>query len=770
MALRPDTGIPFDATYDPDAAYAYEQSGAGLISPGPMESGPIQPEADAPNTVGINPEGMWWVNGKKFHRDDHQSAVESQQALDGPIKPLPAGYRAVGPDEYKGYLRQIIDPSVGRLMSKNFGIGVDVSQQLKGSDLKFFGAEETGQKVIDQQTEDLRFNQPYQRKFTDIKSIGDAGMWFVANIAQMAPLMVEMIAISLLTGGAGGIAAGAATGGAKFLARGAAKKAVSNAATKTEAMAAIRGARMVKEGKLVKDSAEHKALRKAGRVFGAKVGAIAASEGVAIGDIYQAVEESGNYDSPTLARLVTLVASIPYAAAEVLPVFAAAKLATRGGGTSFLKRGNRASRFAKGAGAGIAVEGPTELVQDMLSLGAAGELDLHDPEVRNQLINAFAAGAGFGAPLGGAVAMIGRTPKVDKVDVEKEQSDILNPGKQEEMFDTEDSALGGLTNLYEQTDDEGVSLSDAQDAALSDATVNARSIDAFEEAAQAEFDAASAAGDGQAMVIAERKLEAAAQARTNLATELDGVGEFARTPDEVQDDRLAEQPELDFNRGPTDLLDPDQGELFASRDAFVPTPTLGQQELALEGGRAATPAPPLGEQLSFDLQDTRQGELPLPPGPPISAHEIAEPVYVETPVPNLAIADALEAAQQQQVAQQVAQQEAAQQQEAMFGPAELQQMQQDYRQAGVPSTEQLELPGTEMEGMPASFAPVAEGTFAQNNFLPAEPSITMPVSVIENGKVVGKVQQEVPVRQALEDSERRVSALKALRSCLKRGG
>jgi hypothetical protein len=238
-------------------------------------------------------------------------------------------------------------------------------------------------------------------------------------------------------------------------------------------MAAIRGARMARQGNLVKGSTEALALRSAGRAFGAKAGAISASEGVAIGDIYQSVEESGNFDSPTLARLITLLASVPYAAAEVLPAFAAVNTAMGKGGSKFLRRGGRMNRAIKGVGAGMAVEGPTEVFQDMLALGASNKLDLHNPEVQNQLINAFAAGAGFGGPIGGLVNVIPRTiedaNKREPMDTTEPEADMLNRPKldegqeQGELF-TEDERGA---NVYREVPTR-VESDQAYDAALAE--------------------------------------------------------------------------------------------------------------------------------------------------------------------------------------------------------------------------------------------------------------------------------------------------------------
>ena len=433
-----DFFTPSRGSYDP--SFANESDGnslAGLAFPSAAPAGPTVAPVGFDETT-----RQVFVNGRTFNADDHASALESVADLDKPLQPMPSNFRPMSPSEYGGYINRIKDPTLGRLASKNFGIGVDVSQQLAGGALKFLGAEETGQAIIDQQEEDIRFNQPYQRNFTDIDSAGGVGDWFVANAAQMAPLMAEMIITSALTGGAGGVAAGTARG-ARFLAKGATKKAsreLKSGPTRTaaikqaEANAAIRARDALVQG-LKPDVEDMKALRKAGRIGGAKLGAVAAAEGVAIGDIYQAVEESGNYDSPTLARLVTAVASVPYAAAEVLPAFLAAKTVFGKAGRSALTKGGRAKRGAIGFGVGGGLEGSTEAFQEIVSLGAAGELDFNDPEVRNRLINAFAAGAGVGAPIGTLSNIVRATPKAEDsdttppVDTEKEDANILDPKK-----------------------------------------------------------------------------------------------------------------------------------------------------------------------------------------------------------------------------------------------------------------------------------------------------------------------------------------------------
>jgi hypothetical protein len=423
MALSPIIPGSFNPSYAREADTSSLTT--GLLPPA---------QVDSPSTpFGFDEANKQvWVNGTVFHADDHQSALESKSALDQPVQPMPSNFRAVDINEFGGYIKRIKDPSFGRLAKKNFGIGVDQSQQLGGSALKFLGAEETGQKIIDRQKEDIRFSQPYQRTATDTDWTNpeQVAEWFVANAGQMAPLMAEMIITSAVTGGVGGIAAGSTRAGAQLLARGASRNLATNAAS---------GLSKLRAGEVISD-VERRALRKAGAATGATVGAIAASEGVAIGDIYQTIEESGNFDSPALARLVTLFASVPYAAAEAGPAIFAAKTALGRAGAQGMTSGSRAVRALKGGAAGAVIEGGAEVFQDSIALAAAGKLDLNDPEVRNQLINAFAAGAGVGAPIGAFANAIPKSrPKIEINDINA-PADVLAPLQIEYQVDARAAA------------------------------------------------------------------------------------------------------------------------------------------------------------------------------------------------------------------------------------------------------------------------------------------------------------------------------------------
>lgn len=459
MALRPNTGIPFEATYDPTAAGDYARSGAGITAPGPMESGPVRQEAPA-STVGISGDGMWWVNGKEFHRDDHQSAVESQSALDGPERPMPEGYRVVSPDEYKGYLRQIIDPSMGRLVKKNFGIGVDNLQLLGGYGMQLAGAEKAGQAVVETQVEDLRKNQPYQRTFTEDAASDPVG-WFVANLAQQGPNLIE----SALSAIAGGIVGGLAGGGANpFTAIGGAMMALGGKEGVKQSILAI--AKKKAAGEAL-EAAEMKLLRETaagayafnmkgaakdvlkrgtaqGRVGGAAAATFASNYGIGAADVY-----GEQLDSGTPNRAVALGLAIPYALAESAPELLALGFFTKG------VKGGRLKRGLKGAGAGIVGEGSTEAFQETLLLGQNEEVDINSKEGIHRLINSFAAGAGVGGAIGGGGALLrGNKGEKPARNLDKEELDLL--------------AIEDQTERSIEQGDEQLGIEDQRDAAQRD--------------------------------------------------------------------------------------------------------------------------------------------------------------------------------------------------------------------------------------------------------------------------------------------------------------
>ena len=401
--------------------------------------------------------GNIWANGKLFSLDDAQGAIESEQFLGGPPQPAPAAvatdWEPLSEEAYAQYIGQIKDPSLTTLAAKGFGTGIDTSQMLAGYGLQFLGATETGQGIVRQQLEDIRKNAPYQRTLEDIPERGVVE-WFVANLAQQGPNLVES-AVTAAIGAAAGAAAGGganpftAAGGAitSMVGKQAFKQAVLTAAKKYAAGEALDAAesKLLREaagitvaarkelfdkiGTVAVDSAgvartftaddAAKALLgpaasrvAAGGAAQAQIGGAALATGLqnyatGVSEMYGESIEGGTPD-----RALAALAGVPYAAAETLPEYLAALRLFKGLGLKAAKagaRGGRAGTIATnvgiGTGAGAILEGTTEAFQETLGIGMNADVDIDSPEGISRLLNAFAAGAAIGGFIGGASSL-----------------------------------------------------------------------------------------------------------------------------------------------------------------------------------------------------------------------------------------------------------------------------------------------------------------------------------------------------------------------------
>ena len=401
--------------------------------------------------------GNVWANGKMFSLDDAQGAIESEQYLGGPPQPAPAAvatdWEPLSEEAYAQYIGKIKNPSLTTLAAKNFGTGVDTSQMLAGYGAQFLGAEEFGQGVVRQQLEDIRKNAPYQRSLEDVPERG-VMEWFVANLAQQGPNLIESV-VTAAIGAAGGAAAGGganpvtAVGGAvtAMVGKQAFKQAVLAAAKKYTAGEVLDAA----ESKLLREAAGITvAARKelfdkigtvavdstgkatlftaddaakallgpaAGRVAAggaaqAQIGGAALATGLqnyatGVADLYGESVEGGDP-----SRGLAALGGIPYAAAETIPEYLAALRLFKGIGLKAAKtgaRGGRAGTIATnvgvGTGAGAILEGTTEAFQETLGIGMNADVDVDSPEGISRLLNAFAAGAAIGGFIGGASSL-----------------------------------------------------------------------------------------------------------------------------------------------------------------------------------------------------------------------------------------------------------------------------------------------------------------------------------------------------------------------------
>jgi len=396
--------------------------------------------------------GKIWANGKLFTTDDAQGAIESEQFVGGAPVPAPAAeatdWEPLSEEAYAQHLGKIKNPSLTTLASKGFGTGVDTSQMLAGYGLQFLGATETGQGIVRQQLEDIRKNAPYQRSLEDVPERGVLE-WFVSNLGQQGPNLIESAVTAAIGAGVGAAAGGGpnpftAVGGAvtAMVGKQAFKQAVLAAAKKYAAGEVLDAAesKLLREAAGITVAARKELFDKIGTVTVDKAGraavytaddaakallgpaaARAAAAGAAqaqvggaaiatglqnyatgVADLFGESVEGGQPD-----RLMAALGAVPYAAAETIPEYIAALRLFKGIGLKVAKagaRGGRAGTIATnvgiGAGAGAVLEGTTEAFQETLGIGMNADVDLDSPEGVSRLLNAFAAGAAIGGFVG----------------------------------------------------------------------------------------------------------------------------------------------------------------------------------------------------------------------------------------------------------------------------------------------------------------------------------------------------------------------------------
>ena len=433
------------------------------------------PKMRTPASIAFSPsQNKLFVQGNEFFADDAATALRTEELLNQDGTGLPQGGDWVPLDQqaYGQYLQSIKTPSLGRLAKKNFGIGADNLQMLGGYGMQFLGAEQTGQGIVAQQLEDLRRTEPFQRQFTDVGSAPDRGLtdWFVANLAQQGPNLIESAITATVGAFAGALAGGGANpftafGGAitAFGTKTAVKQAILAAAKKHAAgeilseaesklLREVAGAQLAKTivthgpNTMVPNAMLHdlgasaatalgKTQAKAG---GAALGLAASNYGMGVADVYGESIESGDPN-----RALAAAYGVPYALLETMPelvmglrVLGGSKgkgiLANRafsdykslaGKGGELLKRGT------VGLGIGGTLEGATEAGQEGLLLGANAHVDWDSPEGLNRLLNSFAAGFGVGGPLGGAANIITPGEKRPLIDLSGgDATNILDSG------------------------------------------------------------------------------------------------------------------------------------------------------------------------------------------------------------------------------------------------------------------------------------------------------------------------------------------------------
>lgn len=418
-----------------------QQAAAGLASAGQAALAQIpqfqMQQVQTEPAIAYSPsQKKLFVQGITFDEDDADMTVRAEALLGQPPVGLPKGgdWITLTPDTYSQLANQIRNPGIVRLMSKNFGIGVDQMQQLAGRGLQLFGAEEIGQNIVDRQYEDIRKNLPYRREFQKIDSAGGAIDWLAATVAQQGPNILGSVAAAAggyFLGGTGllaGAAGGALPKVGQFLASTAGKK---EFADRVQTELAKRAAGQ---------AFDEKFLRQAAGITGAFAANAAQNYGMGISDIYGEFREQGAGADDAGARLAAFAGGVPYALLETLPeyllasrLFGVGGLSPRSGATALkdiqgtnmlttgVKRGGELlKRGLKGGAVGGPTEGLTELGQESLLLGMTGQ-DFGSEENISRLIESFAAGFGVGGTIG-AGANLRRGP------LGKEPADLLSGG------------------------------------------------------------------------------------------------------------------------------------------------------------------------------------------------------------------------------------------------------------------------------------------------------------------------------------------------------
>lgn len=357
-----------------------------------------EPEIKQPS-VGINRStNQMFVNGLMFDVQDYQTADKSanEEYLNREPPGLPDGFEPLSPEAYGAYIGSIRNPGKMRLMGKNFGIGVDNLQMLAGAGISYLGDtfdSETlsgyGRDVVEQQVEDIRRKEPFNKTFTDdVVAEGELANWFLGNLAQQGPNLIESVLAFI-----GGAAVSTAASGNPFVgAMGGFAGALGKTAFKKKLMDAL----AKKQRGEVLDKAEQRVIAGTGAVIAGALNNFRTG----VSDVYLEMLENAEGEVPGSAeRLAALAAGVPYAAAETFSEYFVASKFFNPAGTS-----NIFKRVGKAFGSGALAEGVTEGFQEGVVIGTdAAMSDREALTLQNgeRLINAIAAGAAVGGPISG---------------------------------------------------------------------------------------------------------------------------------------------------------------------------------------------------------------------------------------------------------------------------------------------------------------------------------------------------------------------------------
>lgn len=449
------------AEFDVNFVPSYIPS-AGLQPPNPLQPGRADAALGSALAISAPParsasvffspsKNAFLIGGREVSARDEAGILEASRQMDpNAAFPAPEGdWKPKDTNSFVAFVDKIANPDLGRRFSKNFESATAGMGALAGAGLRFAGAEDVGQGLMDVSNRRIQELSPYEMGLEDIDGSRSRGVtdWFAGIVGQFGPSIVETLVTAAM-----GAAAGAAAGGGPnpFTAVGGALTALSGKEAVKQALLAAAKKKLAGEAV---DATEEKLLQEGASLFAAAAernpgfaqniiygnvpasqfgqqasrqgavellkrgrnqaiaggaGAFSAANSYAMGvsDVYREGLESGSPDRATAAAL-----GIPYAALDLLPEFllarrifgdigaaAGGKLADQAGLRA--KAGELLKRGGKGFAAGAALEGSTEAGQEALLIAANPLVDWNSPEAISRLLNSFAAGAAIGGPIG----------------------------------------------------------------------------------------------------------------------------------------------------------------------------------------------------------------------------------------------------------------------------------------------------------------------------------------------------------------------------------
>ena len=394
---------------------------------------PQAPQSGDGNVFFERDRRRFFVNGVEIDEQDDRRILESEALLGQPSvgAPTAGNWVPVPAETYRQIVQGVKQPSTGELFSRGFSIGAQQLKQLGGRALQLAGAEQLGGRIAESAEQRLEQLSPYQRQFTDVEfGSADKGIvdWFVSNLGQQGPMLLESVAAGVVGAVAGSAAAGPGLG----TAGGAIAGAFGRKAFKDRVLAAAEKYRT--SGAAALDATERQVLKNASAVAGAAAASFANSQVTGAADIYGEMREQGVGPEDFRARMTAIAGSFPYALAESSTEFLLAGRVLGGfmaprpmaAGTRPLARGGELLRRGLVGGAvGGTLEGATELGQEALVMGLSGQ-SLTDDAAVKRFINSFAAGAAVGGTIGGIANLRSRNPDGTPAAESKQETNLLD--------------------------------------------------------------------------------------------------------------------------------------------------------------------------------------------------------------------------------------------------------------------------------------------------------------------------------------------------------